>query len=211
MAIALVLFDMNDVLCRYDRAARIAGLAAITERDPEAIEAAIWGSGFEDSADAGTLGADDYLQGFGARIGHPLTLGAWAGALREAMTPLPAALALAQAAGRKARIAVLTNNNFLIAREIAAVFPDIPRIFGKAFHVSAEFGVRKPDPEVYRRCVARLGLPAAATLFVDDSAVNVAGAEAAGLSAHLHSTVEALTERLRREGLLPAAEASPAR
>jgi glucose-1-phosphatase len=202
--IALVLFDMNDVLCRYDRAIRIAGLAAIAGREPETIEAAIWGSGYEDSADAGTLGADDYLGGFGERLGHPLTLGDWVATLRASMTPLPAALALALEVGRMVRIAALTNNNFLVAREIAAIFPAIPPIFGNAFHVSAEFGARKPDPEVYRRCVAQLGTSAAATLFVDDSPANVAGAEVAGLLAHRHTTVEALADLLQRYGLLPA-------
>ena len=202
MAIALVLFDMNDVLCRYDKAARIAGLAAIAGREPAAIEAAIWGSGYEDTADAGTIGADEYLSGFAERIGHPLTLGDWVGTLRASMTPLPAALALAREVGRTARIAVLTNNNFLVAREIAAIFPAIPKIFGSAFHVSAEFGARKPDPEVYRRCVVRMGMTAAATLFVDDSAANVAGAEAAGLAVHRHTTVEALADRLRQDGLV---------
>jgi putative hydrolase of the HAD superfamily len=195
---------MNDVLCRYDKSVRIAGLAAIAGQKPEVIEAAIWGSGYEDSGDAGTMGADDYLRGFGERIGHPLTLGDWVDTLRASMTPLPAALALAEAVGRTVRIAVLTNNNFLIAREIAAVFPAIPQIFGSAFHVSAEFGARKPDPEVYWRCVAKLGAPASATLFIDDSAANVAGAEAAGLSVHRHTTIEALADRLQRQGLLPA-------
>jgi len=47
-------------------------------------------------------------------------------------------------------------------------------------------------------------VPAAATLFVDDSAANVAGAQAAGLKAHRHTTVEALADLLRRHGLLPA-------
>jgi FMN phosphatase YigB (HAD superfamily) len=202
--IALVLFDMNDVLCRYDRAVRVAGLAVVAGREPETIEAAIWGSGYEDSGDTGAMGADEYLSGFGERIGYPLTLGDWLATLRASMTPLPAALALARRVGRKARIAVLTNNNLLVAREIAGIFPAIPAIFGRAFHVSAEFGVRKPDPEAYRRCVARLGTPPEATLFVDDSRKNVAGAEAAGLLAHRHTTVEALADLFRRHGLLAA-------
>jgi FMN phosphatase YigB (HAD superfamily) len=204
MSIALVLFDMNDVLCRYDRATRIAQLAAITGREPEAIETAIWDSGYEDSADVGAMTADAYLWGFGERIGHPLALGDWVRTLRASMTPLPTALALAQQVGQTVRIAALTNNNFLVAREIAAIFPAIPPIFGSAFSVSAEFGARKPDPEVYRRCIARHGISADATLFVDDSAANVAGAEAAGLMAHRYTTVEALSDLLRQHRLLPS-------
>ncbi|WP_413989064.1 HAD family hydrolase [Labrys okinawensis] len=204
MSISLILFDMNDVLCHYDRAARIAGLAAIAGREPEAIEEAIWASGYEDSADIGAMGADDYLRGFGERIGYRLTLGDWVGTLRGSITPLLEAIALAQQVRQTVRIAALTNNNFLVAREIATIFPAVPAIFGSAFNVSAEFGARKPDPEIYRRCIARHQVQAAATLFIDDSVANVAGAEAVGLLAHRHTSMTALTDLLLHYGILPA-------
>ena len=200
--VGLVLFDMNDVLCRYDRARRIAGLAALTGREPETIETAIWRSGYEDSADAGTLGADDYLRGFGERIEYPLKLSDWIATLKASITPLPRILALAPEVKRVASVSVLTNNNLLLAREIAAIFPAMSVIFGSTFHVSAEFGVRKPNPEVYRRCVARLGISASRTLFIDDSSSNVAGAEAAGLLTHQYVTRDAFVEVLQRYGLL---------
>src|SRR5271166_3896382 len=53
--ISLILFDLNGVLYRYDRDARIAHLASVSGRTQEAIRTAIWDSGFEDSGDAGTL------------------------------------------------------------------------------------------------------------------------------------------------------------
>jgi len=56
-AILAILFDLNGVLYRYDRDARIACLAKITGRSPDAVKAAIWDSGFEDSGDAGAMDA----------------------------------------------------------------------------------------------------------------------------------------------------------
>lgn len=44
-------------------------------------------------------------------------------------------------------------------------------------------GVLKPDPRAYADCVARLGLPAGACVFVDDQLRNVRGALAAGMQA----------------------------
>jgi putative hydrolase of the HAD superfamily len=196
--IALVLFDMNDVLCRYDRAVRIAELANLAGREPDDIETAIWRSGYEDRADAGEFGADEYLRGFGERIGTALTARDWVAALRASVTPHPEALALAEELARTIRVAVLTNNNLLVAREIANIFPAIPAVFGSAFHVSAEFCARKPDPEVYRRCASRLGVPTSEILFVDDSPANVTGAEAAGMLAHRHTALETLAARLRQ-------------
>ncbi len=202
--IATVLFDMNDVLCRYDRAKRIAALARVCDRTPAFVEAAIFASGFEDSGDAGALDADAYLAGFGERLSFPLTRAQWAAALADAITPLAPALALAGRVAREAEVAVLTNNNLLVRAEIDALFPELRPIFADKIFVSAEFGARKPDPEAYIRCLARLGAAAQATLFVDDSAKNVAGAEQAGLEAHLYRGVDELSEALRREGLLSA-------
>jgi len=195
---------MNEVLCRYDRDARIACLARVCAKAPSFVGAAIWGSGYEDRGDLGAMGAESYLSGFGARLGCALTLDQWIAALRAAVTPIPEALALAARVARAARVAALTNNNLLVAREIDAVFPELRAIFGDRFFVSAEFRARKPDPEAYRRCLARLGAAPDETLFVDDSAANVAGAERAGLVGHVYAGVEALTAALKREGLLRA-------
>jgi glucose-1-phosphatase len=201
--ISTVLFDMNDVLCRYDREARIAHLARATGKSLAFVEGAVWGSGYEDLGDSGAVDAEGYLAGFVERLGGGLTLDAWSGALRAALTPMPKALELAAAVARRASVAVLTNNNLLVKREIDAIFPELRPIFGSNIFVSAEFRSRKPDPEVYRRCLARLGAAPEAALFVDDSSSNVAGAERAGLSGFLYADADALAERLRRAGLLP--------
>ena len=200
--ITTVLFDMNDVLCRYDRAARIARLAEACGQPPAFIETAIWGSGYEDLGDIGAMDAGAYLKGFAERLGSALTLAQWTEALRAAVTPLPEALALAATTGRAAQVAVLTNNNLLVKREIDAIFPELRPIFGRNFLVSAEFRARKPDPEVYRRCLARLGAAPDESLFVDDSAKNVAGAERAGLTGHLYLSAGALAEALKSAGLM---------
>jgi putative hydrolase of the HAD superfamily len=202
LPVSAVLFDMNDVLCRYDKTARVTSLARVSGRDPALIDAAIWKAGFEDFGDSGAIDAEEYLRGFGERIGYALSLREWVGALRAAVTPLPDALALAARVGHEARIAVLTNNNLLLAREIDAIFPELRPVFNDAIFVSAEFRARKPDPEVYRRCVTRLGVLPQATLFVDDSPTNVAGAEQAKLQGHCYTSAINLAAMLANFGLL---------
>src|SRR5262249_19729606 len=200
--IKLVLFDMNDVLCHYDKSARIAHLAKLAGKAPAAIEKAIWGSGFEDEGDAGGLDEGAYLQVFGERIGYPLTVQEWATSLKVAVAPIAGTLALAAAIGKRTRVAVLTNNNLLLRSEIDRIFPDLHSVFGSDFHVSAEFKARKPDREAYRRCLAILNTVPAAALFVDDSAVNIAGAEQVGLIAHRYTDLETLTKQVTELGLL---------
>ncbi len=200
--IALILFDLNGVLYRYDRDARIASLSAIANCPPDCIKAAIWESGFEDTGDTGALDATAYLQGFGQRIGYALTEAEWVAAQKAAITPIAATLGLLPRLRPGVRCALLTNNNVLVQRHFATFYPEAAALAGNRACVSAEFGARKPDPEVYRLCLARLGCEPAASLFIDDSAANVTGAEQAGMAGLLYTGTKPLAAALRARGLL---------
>jgi putative hydrolase of the HAD superfamily len=97
---------------------------------------------------------------------------------------------------------VLTNNNLLVRRHFAALYPEAAAIADGRTYVSAEFGARKPEAEVYRSCLERIGVAPGAALFVDDSPVNVAGARAAGLHGHDYVDPPAFAAELRRLGVL---------
>jgi 2-haloacid dehalogenase len=68
--------------------------------------------------------------------------------------------------------------------------------------VSGEEKLLKPDPAIYFRALDRFGLKPAEALFVDDRAINVEGARAVGMQAHLFTTAEDLRTRLEADGLL---------
>ena len=55
--IKLVLFDMDNVLCEYDRGRRVAFLAELAGTTSEFVYKAIWESGLELLGDSGTLDA----------------------------------------------------------------------------------------------------------------------------------------------------------
>jgi putative hydrolase of the HAD superfamily len=60
---------------------------------------------------------------------------------------------------------------------------------------SGDVGMAKPDPAIYQLAVSRLGLSPGECVFVDDLAVNVRGAVAAGLvGVHHTSVVSTLAE-----------------
>jgi HAD superfamily hydrolase (TIGR01509 family) len=200
--IELVLFDLNGVLYQYDRAARIDALAAVSGLGADAIKAAVWDSGFEDSGDAGALDAAGYLHGFGATIGYDLSEADWVAALRAAIAPIPSALALLNRIRSTVACAVLTNNNLLVQKHFAAVYPEVAERVGNRAFVSAEFGTRKPDPDVYRACLARLGADPKAALFIDDNKANVDGAQSAGLSGYHSAGPDDLEVELRKQGIL---------
>lgn len=180
----LVIFDMDGVLCGYDLGRRLRALSRMSGRRPRDIRAAIWDSGFEDDADAGCLPAGrSYLDEFGRRLGHALSEDEWIAARRESMQPWPEMLELASGIGRQARLAIFTNNGPLMNRRLPDVFPEAASVFGDRI-CSCELGLRKPDPEAYRKLLGRLGEDAAASWFIDDKLSNVEGARMAGIASH---------------------------
>jgi len=200
--IKLVLFDMDNVLCDYDRAKRVACLAELAGTTSAFVHAAIWESGFEALGDSGALEAADYLRGFGERIGYPLSLGEWVEARRRSMQANLAMLEIARGLRDAVGIAVLTNNTTLVADHIDTLLPDMRPLFGARIYASARFKTAKPDPDCYRRCLSELQVAPENVLFVDDLAANVAGAREAGLLAHHHTSVEAFRQVLSAHGLL---------
>ena len=181
--IKTVVFDMDGVLCRYRIERRLALLASWSGRSPDAIHAAVWRSGFEDEAERGLLSADDYLKGFGERMGYALTTEQWIEARRVAIEPDAGVLSLARQLGTVCPVGVFTNNGLLLQRHIAQVFPAIADIFGPRAVFSAELGRSKPDPEAFRRLATRLAALPDEILYLDDDAAYVAGARRAGLLA----------------------------
>ena len=73
--------------------------------------------------------------------------------------------------------------------------------------ISAEVGCRKPEPEIFKLALRRLGAAPPETLFVDDFAHNCAAARELGIRTHRFTTPGRLLTRLEREGLLEPAQA----
>ena len=83
----------------------------------------------------------------------------------------------------RCRLGILSNS-FVGAREREAARYRFDELVEEIVY-SHEIGVTKPDPTAFDLACARLGVPAADCLFVDDNAVNVEAARTAGLQAHL--------------------------
>lgn len=179
-----VIFDMDDVLCRYDLGKRLRVLSRLSGRTPRDIRAAIWDSGFEDDADAGGFpDPDHYLNEFSRRIGCDLTRAEWVEARKSAMSAWPDMLELARRIGEQARLAIYTNNGPLAKAELHALFPEAAVLFNERYF-SFEFATKKPDPASFKRLTQHMGVDPAACFFIDDKRSNVVGARMAGLRGH---------------------------
>jgi putative hydrolase of the HAD superfamily len=91
-----------------------------------------------------------------------------------------AAIAAAKAAGK--RLAILSNELDLFYD--ASFRRQLPWLADfELIHDATHTGILKPDAAAYRDCLAALGMPAKACVFVDDQPRNIAGARAVGLAA----------------------------
>jgi epoxide hydrolase-like predicted phosphatase len=97
--------------------------------------------------------------------------------------------------------AIISNATDSLRETLQTIYP-----IADAFDlivVSAEEKVMKPDPEIYRRTLKRLGCEAAESVFIDDFAENVAAARDLGMNViHFNQSVN-LAAELKKLGVDP--------
>lgn len=104
------------------------------------------------------------------------------------------------------RMAILTNNVREWEPLWRAMLP-VDEVFELVVD-SAFVGLRKPDPAIYELLLERLGLPASATVFLDDLEINCEAARTLGMGAvHFRDNAQAIPEL---EALLDGASADSA-
>ncbi len=199
----LVIFDMDDVLLRYDVDARRAAIGAMAGLTVADVERLIWTSGIEEASDVGALMPDAYLSAIAGAIGIPFSRAEWLRTRALAMTLDIEVLGLVAQVRARVPIALLTNNGHIMKEHFDVLVPGLRALFGPAMHVAAEFGSKKPDPAIYKGLAALYGVAPADAVMIDDKSANVEGAIAAGLRAHCFRGADELRGFLRELGLLP--------
>ena len=197
---AVVLFDLDGVLAHYEHAPRLQVLAQRSGASVEAISQALFDSGLEHDADLGLYDGQGQVDELVRRLGATISLDDCIEARRMAMRADPAMLALAQRVARKAQIAIVTNNNLLLRDHLPAICPPLFPLFEGRVFCSAQFGLAKPDPGIFHRCLASLGVRPEDVLFIDDKHENAEGARQAGLCAHHYRDLPSLLAELHGLG-----------
>ena len=182
----LYFFDLDKTLYAYDFRYRLPELARLTGSSQYALAKAWWAGGYEARAEAGerpTAGAhlDEFAHVTGSRR---LSLEEWASARRLAMTRIPGSIAALRRASELGTVSLLSNNPAATATALPLLAPDVVEILGENRLFSYQLKSRKPGEEIYRRALAHYGVSAADCFFADDSAANIAGARAVGITSH---------------------------
>lgn len=183
-----IVFDYGEVLSK--RTIALPKLAATLGAQPAEFESAYWE--LRPPLDAGWSDLE-YWRAIGDRVGVPvdearseeltaIDVEGW-GHLEPSSKELLEALSEAGAA-----LALLSNAPVSFSRW--AREQDWMRHFRVALF-SAELGCAKPEPEIYRILLDRLGAAPEDCLFFDDRQSNVDGARALGIKAHVWHGAEA--------------------
>jgi HAD superfamily hydrolase (TIGR01509 family) len=101
---------------------------------------------------------------------------------------MPGIAPLLAGAARRLPLYAFSNTNPAHVAHFSRAYTDVLSHFREIF-LSSSIGLRKPDAEAYDHVIKAIGVPASRILFFDDSAANIEGARARGLSAiHVTST-----------------------
>jgi putative hydrolase of the HAD superfamily len=180
----VVVFDYGEVLSKSPSEHDRRELVGVAGAEGEPFWPAYWAH--RDVLDHGMITIPEYWARVGADLG--LEFGPaqvqqlWAADIRSWLSVEPGSIdILHDLSAGGTRLALLSNAGF----DFGDPFRRAPfaRYFEQIF-VSAELGLLKPDPEIYRHVARELGIEPSEMVFVDNKKVNVEGAESIGVIGH---------------------------
>jgi 2-haloacid dehalogenase len=197
-----VVFDVGNVLYGWDPHAFLARQLPEDEARLRYIEdIGLWE--WHDSLDGGRPFAEAAAELSGKFPEYAHLIAAWGERFGETISdPVPGVHDLvAELDARGVPLFAITNFSADFWAPFRAKEDAFFRIF-RDIVVSGEEKLLKPDPAIYYRALDRFGLRPDEALFIDDRQINVDGALAVGMHAHLFTDAQDLRARLEAEGLL---------
>ncbi len=196
-----ILFDMGNVLLRFDRQVFLDRLH-VTEEEKQLLLQEVFLSKEWVEMDRGTLREETAEPIMCSRLPahlhdavHQLT-SCW----DQPILPMEGMEQLVQ------ELKAAGYGIYLLSNASVRQHAYWPRVPGSALFdgtlISADEGIMKPQQEIYRLCLTRFGLKPEECFFIDDVPANIAGAESCGISGTVFRADVALLRReLRQAGI----------
>jgi putative hydrolase of the HAD superfamily len=194
------LFDIGNVILRFDFSLALAKLAAESEvHDPTEVLARIdrVKAAYED----GQIDRASFLRGTFDVLRYRGTEAAFIAAWEDIFTPNEPMLALIERLHGRFPLYLLSNTSDIHRDYVFARYP----IFSRFTAGTYSYAVRasKPGPEIYQHAIRAHGLDPARTFFIDDLLPNIETARALGFQTHHyhHDQHDQLERALAEVGL----------
>lgn len=200
-----VLFDMGNVLIRFDRDFFITRLG-VSEEDKALLMREVFLSVEWVQMDRGTLCEAEAFRQICQRIPERLyeaaekLIAMW----DRPILPIDGMFELVQELKEKGYGIYLLSNASIRQHDYWPRVPVSQFFDGKI--ISADEKVMKPHPDFYNRALERFGLKAEECFFIDDVPANVEGAQYCGIAGAVFHADAALLRRQLRQAGIPVAE-----
>ena len=181
----VIVFDYGEVISRTPSDADRAAIVEAAGSDDATFWPVYWQH--RDELDEGTLSITDYWHRVGSDLGTRFTPAQvselWVRDIRGWLSVEPGTVELLDELHQGGtRMALLSNAGYDFGDPLRRA--PYSQYFERVF-VSAELGMLKPDPEVYRHVARELGIEFDDFVFIDNKAPNVEGAVALGATGHV--------------------------
>lgn len=179
-----IVFDFGQVLVKFDEA-YMTRCYVKEEADAKLVETVIFDRLYWDRLDAGTISDEEVVTESKKRLPERLHEAAemayynWIYNIPE----IDGMREILQKLKKNGKNLYLLSNISTYFADHAAQIPILSLLDGCVY--SSVAGCVKPSREIYEHLCERFSLNPAETLFIDDRAVNIAGAKAAGIDGYL--------------------------
>lgn len=179
-----ILFDIGNVLVRYDHQRTMTALADLYHADP--VQLSTFYNQIGRQFGVGEITPTQVVDMLNSRFNTSHSLEEFTKAFCAGLMRDDAALAYAVALQVEDELAVgaISNTNAVHVAWLDDRAPELNEF--ELVIMSNEVGLRKPDPEIYELAMEILNASPAQILYVDDLAENVEAARQLGMSAILH-------------------------
>jgi len=196
-----VVFDLGNVLLRFDDTIARDRMAARTGRTAGEIETYFRGTPHATHLALGKITGQRFYRTVSKDLGFDGDYEEFAAIWSEIFMPIKPMLELAAGLATRLPRLLLSNTNAIHMRYILDRFPVLQAFDDQI--LSYEVGLLKPDRAIYELTLRQSGLEAERTLFIDDLRANVEGALAVGMRAIVFVDAAQVRQELTKHGVMP--------
>lgn len=194
-----VIFDLGNVLLSFNWDVAVERFCARANCERRKLDDYIVTTPFTNQLAEGKLSKQRFFEIITKDFKFPGSYEEFALIWSDIFTVDEVMVALAAALRGHYRRYVLSNTNAVHMDFIFARYPFIHTFEGLV--LSHEVGLQKPDHRIYEWTLARYGLTASRTVFIDDIWANVEGARGVGMQAIHHRDAASTREGLTKLGV----------
>lgn len=180
-----ILFDIGNVLVRYDHARTLTAVAAAYGVAPATVNTAF--TAISRQFGLGQLQPEHVCTILNQHCGAAITVAEFTAAFCAGLARDDDALAYADAlqVDDELLVGAISNTNATHVAWLDAHVPELSHF--ELVIMSNEVALLKPDPEIFELALELLAIPAAHVLYIDDLAENVAAAHIVGMQSFTHA------------------------